>query len=147
MTMEIIIEQLKSVSESQVYEINELLKQLNPDSRIIDINAIKEMIEVPENRLFVAREKVTNKIVGMLTLIIIKTLFSKKGMFEDIVVDKDYRGKGIAAKLISSGIDQARKEELKRIDLTSSPARVAANDLYPRLGFVKRDTNVYRMEL
>ena len=145
--MEIIIEQLKSASDSHVIEINGLLKQLNPDSETIDIYGIKEMIEVPENRLFIAKEKSTNKIVGMLTLIIIKTLFSKKGIFEDIVVDKDYRGNGIAAKLISSGIDQARKEELKRIDLTSSPARVVANDLYPRLGFVKRDTNVYRMEL
>ena len=145
--METIIEQLKSVSDSQVSEINSLLKQLNPDSKTIDIYGIKEMIEAPENRLFVAKEKAANKIVGMLTLIIIKTLFSKKGMFEDIVVDKDYRGNGIAAKLISSGIDQARKEELKRIDLTSSPARVVANDLYPRLGFVRRDTNVYRMEL
>jgi ribosomal protein S18 acetylase RimI-like enzyme len=145
--MEIIIEQLKSVSDSQVLEINSLLKQLNPNSKTIDIYGIKEMMEAPESRLFVAKEKSTNKIVGTLTLIIIKTLFSKKGMFEDIVVDKDYRGNGIAAKLISSGIDQARNEELKRIDLTSSPARVTANDLYPRLGFVKRDTNVYRMEL
>jgi len=145
--MEIIIEQLKTISENQVLEINGLLKQLNPCSKNIDIKDVKEMIEVPENRLFVAKESEGNKIVGMLTLIIIKTLFSKKGMFEDIVVDKDYRGKGIAKKIINFGIDYARKQGLKRIDLTSNPARVAANELYPRLGFVKRDTNVYRMEL
>jgi ribosomal protein S18 acetylase RimI-like enzyme len=145
--MEIAIEQLKVVSESRVDEINDLLKQLNPDSKTIDIDGIEKVIEVPENCLFVAKEKSTNKIVGMLTLIIIKTLFSKKGMFEDIVVDKDCRGRGIAAKLINAAINQARKEGLKRIDLTSNPTRVVANDLYPRLGFIKRDTNVYRMEL
>jgi hypothetical protein len=30
------------------------------------------------------------------------------------------------------------------VDLTSRPSREAANRLYARLGFVPRDTNVYR---
>ena len=32
----------------------------------------------------------------------------------------------------------------KTVDLTSRPSRVAANKLYQKLGFVLRDTNVYR---
>ena len=35
----------------------------------------------------------------------------------------------------------------KTVDLTSRPKREAANRLYRRLGFVERDTNVYRYEL
>jgi len=30
------------------------------------------------------------------------------------------------------------------VDLTSRPSREAANRLYQRIGFVARDTNVYR---
>jgi hypothetical protein len=33
------------------------------------------------------------------------------------------------------------------VDLTSRPSREAANRLYPRIGFVRRDTNVYRFDL
>jgi ribosomal protein S18 acetylase RimI-like enzyme len=32
------------------------------------------------------------------------------------------------------------------VDLTSRPSRTAANRLYQRLGFVERETNVYRFE-
>ncbi|MEK7060924.1 MAG: GNAT family N-acetyltransferase, partial [Patescibacteria group bacterium] len=63
----------------------------------------------------------------------------------DIVVDEEYRGKGIGTKLITAAINQARKEGVKHIDFTSRPQRVAANRLYQRLGFKKRETNVYRL--
>jgi hypothetical protein len=33
------------------------------------------------------------------------------------------------------------------VDLTSRPSREAANRLYQRLGFVARDTNVYRITI
>jgi ribosomal protein S18 acetylase RimI-like enzyme len=33
------------------------------------------------------------------------------------------------------------------VDLTSRPSREAANRLYQRLGFVQRETNVYRYTL
>jgi len=34
----------------------------------------------------------------------------------------------------------------KTVDLTSRPSREAANRLYRRLGFVERETNVYRYD-
>jgi ribosomal protein S18 acetylase RimI-like enzyme len=42
---------------------------------------------------------------------------------------------------------KARAEGVRTVDLTSRPSREAANRLYQRLGFVKRDTNVYRYTL
>jgi hypothetical protein len=33
------------------------------------------------------------------------------------------------------------------VDLTSRPSRQAANRLYLRLGFARRETNVYRRDL
>jgi ribosomal protein S18 acetylase RimI-like enzyme len=41
-------------------------------------------------------------------------------------------------------IEEARKRGAVTVDLTSRPSREAANRLYQRLGFVARDTNVYR---
>ncbi len=36
---------------------------------------------------------------------------------------------------------------LRFVDLTSRPSRVAANNLYKKLGFQMRDTNCYRHQL
>jgi ribosomal protein S18 acetylase RimI-like enzyme len=44
-------------------------------------------------------------------------------------------------------IEEARKRGAVTVDLTSRPSREAANRLYQRLGFVARDTNVYRFTL
>jgi len=44
-------------------------------------------------------------------------------------------------------IDFAMKAGAESIDLTSRPERHAANQLYLKLGFVKRETNVYRLAL
>jgi ribosomal protein S18 acetylase RimI-like enzyme len=46
-----------------------------------------------------------------------------------------------------TAIDYARKAGAKTVDLTSRPSRDVANRLYQRLGFQKRDTNVYRFVL
>ena len=35
----------------------------------------------------------------------------------------------------------------KTVELTSRPSREATNRLYQRIGFVRRDTNVYRYEV
>ena len=44
-------------------------------------------------------------------------------------------------------IGVAEKLGVNTVDLTSRPSREAANRLYKRLGFVQRDTNIYRFEI
>ena len=145
--MEVYIEQVKNYSTGLTEAINRLLKQLNTDATLLKDDEVKTMIDSSANRLFVARKLNGEEIVGMLNLIVFRIPFAKKGLLEDIVVDKKYRGKGIGTRLISAAIDQARQEELKYIDFTSNPMRVEANKLYQRLGFEKRDTNAYRIKL
>ncbi|MCB1026239.1 MAG: GNAT family N-acetyltransferase, partial [Microthrixaceae bacterium] len=63
---------------------------------------------------------------------------------EDVVVDADARGKGVGAALNTFALEVAESLGARSVDLTSRPSREAANRLYQRLGFVQRDTNVYR---
>ncbi len=46
-----------------------------------------------------------------------------------------------------AALDLARAEGAITVELTSRPSREAANRLYLRMGFVVRDTNVYRYTL
>jgi ribosomal protein S18 acetylase RimI-like enzyme len=145
--MEITIEQLKTFSPDITPVLNSLLRQLDLDSKMLGDENVREIVENQSNRFFVARETVNNEIIGMLTLVIYRIPFTKKGILEDVVVDEKYRGKGVGTKLISSAIENARRENVSYLDLTSRPERVAANNLYEHLSFKKRDTNVYRIDL
>ena len=70
-----------------------------------------------------------------------------KAWIDDVVVDGDARGRGVGEALSRAALDEARRRGAKEVDLTSRPTREAANRLYQRLGFVPRDTNVYRFTL
>lgn len=145
--MEITIEQIKTFSPETTQVINNLLVQLNPASRTLNDENVKKIIEEKCNCLLVARETTGNRIIGMLTLITSVSPSVEKGFIEDVVVDEKYRGKGVGEKLMTRALDQAREKGITYVDLTSNPTRIAANKLYQQLGFKKRDTNVYRMEI
>ena len=54
---------------------------------------------------------------------------------------------GIGQALNEYAINLAEQAGAKTIDLTSRPSRESANRLYKRLGFVARETNVYRYSI
>lgn len=108
-------------------------------------NRIIECLQ--QGNLFLACCFEKHKIVGMATIFIEKTLLHTKGIIEDVVVNEDQRGKGLGEQLTEKLIEIARQQSCEFIDLTSRPERAAANRLYEKLGFQKRDTNVFRLEL
>ena len=60
-----------------------------------------------------------------------------------MIVDEDQRGKGFGKKLIDSLINWAKDNKVEIIELTSNPARIAANELYKKVGFILHPTNHY----
>lgn len=86
-------------------------------------------------------------IVGSLTLALFRIPTGLRAWIEDVVVDSSARGKGVGEALNHAAIEAARVRGARTVDLTSRPSREAANRLYQRIGFVVRDTNVYRYEL
>lgn len=107
---------------------------------------LAEIVGSPATVLFVAREA-DGPILGSLTLALFRIPTGLRAWIEDVVVDETARGKGVGAALNEAALDHARAVGARTVDLTSRPSREAANRLYQRLGFVERDTNVYRFEL
>ncbi len=52
--------------------------------------------------------------------------------------------RGVGEALSQAAIRRAVGAGARTVELTSRPSREAANRLYPRLGFVRQDSNVYR---
>lgn len=88
-----------------------------------------------------------DRILGSLTLAWFRIPTGVRAWIEDVVVDESARGRGVGEALNLAALDRARELGAKTVDLTSRPSREAANRLYQRIGFVARDTNVYRYSL
>lgn len=132
------------ITEDIVTAFGQLIPQLCPNCNLPSKKDLEEIVQSDTTVLFLAKEK---DIVGALTLVIYRIPTGIKVWIEDVVVDENMRGKGIAKKLTQHAIDFASDNGISQIDLTSSPTRIAANKLYQKLGFEKRETNAYRIKL
>ena len=109
------------------------------------------MIAAPATMVLVARLAADGEsvgdIVGTLTLVVFRIPTAIRAWIEDVVVDESARGRGVGEALTAAALDRAKAAGARTVDLTSRPSREAANRLYQRLGFIGRDTNVYRYDL
>jgi len=136
------------VTPELVSAFERLIPQLsssNPAPTETELAAICES-EASVLLLAVDREA-EDRILGSLTLAWFRIPTGVRAWIEDVVVDEAARGHGVGELLNRSALDRARELGAKTVDLTSRPSREAANRLYQRIGFVARDTNVYRYSL
>ncbi|MFM8267384.1 MAG: GNAT family N-acetyltransferase [Ilumatobacteraceae bacterium] len=143
--MAVEIELAAAASDEVVEAFARLVPQLSRSSPPPDREALARMIDAEACDVFVAR--VEGRIVGSLTLVVFEIPTGVRAWIEDVVVDEAARGHGVGEALNRAALERARARGAKTVDLTSRPSREAANRLYRRLGFVARDTNVYRYEL
>ena len=83
-------------------------------------------------------------IVGAMVLVVYRVLTGLHGYVEDVIVDEAARGQGIGEGLMREAIRIAEEMGAANIGLTSHARRAAANQLYLKLGFEQRQTNVYK---
>ncbi|HVB18859.1 MAG TPA: GNAT family N-acetyltransferase [Acidimicrobiales bacterium] len=132
-------------TDELVEGLNRLLPQLSANATRLSIADVRAMVRSEASALFIARDE--DKVIGTLTLVIFSIPTGKRAWIEDVVVDADARGLGTGALLTKAAIEVAKKRGVRTIDLSSRPSRAAANALYRKLGFVARETNVYRFSL
>jgi ribosomal protein S18 acetylase RimI-like enzyme len=106
--------------------------------------ALREIVSAPSSVLLLARDsRRGGTIVGALTLVLYRIPTGGRACIEDVVVDEAARGRGVGEALCREAIARARGAGAESVNLTSRPSREAANRLYQRLGFERRETNAY----
>lgn len=144
----ITISQLTGVTESSIAELNMLMQELRVGQSGNAVNGVADMMSLLNDKnIIVTVVKDDEKIVGAATLYIIPKIGKTVAYIEDVVVSSAYRGQGLGEKLIREVIEVAKSRNVRSVGLTSRPAREAANKLYQKVGFIRKETNVYKLAL
>ena len=138
------VEIATQATEELLAACHRLIPQLSSSAKPMTNSELAEIIKSDSTSMLVAR--VDNQIVGLLTLAVFRIPTAVRAWIEDVVVDSSARGHGVGEALNMAAIAEAKRRGAKTVDLTSRPSREAANRLYQRIGFIARDTNVYRFD-
>jgi ribosomal protein S18 acetylase RimI-like enzyme len=134
-------------ADDELYEaFQRLVPQLTNNNPPPSLNDLADLVRDASSTLMVARDD-SGHIVGALTLTVYRVPTGVRSIIEDVIVDNSARGQGIGEMLMLRAIELAREKGAKNISLTSNPMREAANRLYLRVGFKKRETNAYQFKL
>ena len=140
--MSVVVEAVDVATPELVTALNGLLPQLSSNAQPLSLADLETLVHSPSTTLFVARNE--DDVVGTLTLVVFPIPSGERAWIEDVVVDEGARGLGVGEALTRAALDVARSNGVRTVDLTSRPSREAANALYLKLGFERRETNVYR---
>lgn len=147
----ITIEILANPTKDDLRDINMLIPQIAQKPHLLTMQELKRILAQGRDHcnFVVIRAKVGKKthIVGTATVTLTYVPTGRVAMVEDVIVDDAFRGQGLGRKLIQKLIDIARAKKAKHISLYTNVARVAANAMYQKMGFFKKDANYYRINL
>lgn len=121
------------------------MPQLSSSCSLPSASEIAEIAASPATRLLAA--EIDGELAGITVLVLFRLPTGLRAWIEDVVVDSAFRSRGVGEALLREALRQASAAGSRTVDLTSRPEREAAIRLYERVGFERRDTNVFRCRL
>ena len=140
----ITVEQATAATDDLAGAFRRLIPQLSSSAAPPSATELRDIVGSPVITLLLARDVATREIVGSLTLAVFRIPTGMRAWIEDVVVDASARRRGVGEALSREALRLALAKGARTVELTSRPSRVAANRLYQGLGFVPRETTVYR---
>jgi ribosomal protein S18 acetylase RimI-like enzyme len=144
---DITIEQVKDYSSDVEGAVRNFVSHLGKNYQPFTADSLKEIVNSPQSFLFIARHVPTNTIAGMVFEIVYRIPYAGKAYIDDLFIDEKFRKIGIATRLMQKAVENAKAHKASYIEFTSNPQRIESNNLYSKLGFTKRETNVYRLSI
>lgn len=138
------VEELLSYTPADVEDLDLLMHELSPTS-FCNEEILDAVLQDVNSHAYIIREG--GHIVASGALCIMHNLEFTIASVESIVVSSQYRGRGYGKELMKYIIEEVNRLKVRSIHLTSNPKRVAANNLYQSLGFVKYETNCYHFDI
>ena len=137
------VEELSSYAPQDLADLDALMHELSATS-FCNEELLNNALNDANVHVYVIRDE--GHILATGTLCIKHTLEFTIADIESVVVSSKCRGRGYGKELMKAMIEAATKMKVHHIQLTSRPARVAANKLYQDLGFERYETNCYKLK-
>jgi len=132
--------EIQAASEADLASILALYAEVEDDARVISIEEARlvfaRMGNYPDYRVYVAKSG--KSIVGTFALLIMDNLAhmgAPSGVVEDLVVHRDWRGKGVGKQMMQFAMNRCRERGCYKLALSSNLKREAAHRFYDDLGF------------
>jgi ribosomal protein S18 acetylase RimI-like enzyme len=140
------VEHADRTTDELVAALARLVPELSSSATVPTADEVRAIVESPATTVLVARNE-HDVVVGCLTLALFRIPTGVRAWIEDVVVAEGARGQGVGEALTREAVRVAKDAGARTVDLTSRPEREAANRLYEKVGFRRRETNVYRYDL
>ena len=134
------IYRLLDIDSTTAEGIRLLVSQLSLTAPLPSDDYLKEMIKNDNTQLFIVR--CDGNIIGMAILCRCMMPTGNKYWIEDVTIDVNHRGKKLGKRLVHYMLSTLDNDST--VLLTSRPSRTTANKMYQGMGFMKRETNVYK---
>ncbi len=138
------IRELHGCSPTQTEDLKRLMTELS-DKVAFTFEKCMAVLEDANCHLYAIEEE--EHVIGCASLCVFHSPSGTKASIEDVVVSSAYRGQHLGKQLMEYVIEQAKAFSPIELHLTSAPKRVEANGLYKSMGFQKKETNTYRLNL
>src|SRR3990167_1642340 len=133
-----VVMMMKKMFAFDLDRIRELISQLDKSAYVNEYSLYKAIING-----YISTVYDNGKLIGMGWIFPRQTLLRRQAVVEDMIVDEEYRGKGLGKRLINDLIKWAEINNMDMVELTTNPLREAANHLYKSVGFKFHPTNHY----
>jgi GNAT superfamily N-acetyltransferase len=132
--------EIRAATEADLPSILALYVDVEDDGRVLSIEQARSvftrMRSYPDYTVYVAM--LGGSIVGTFALLIMDNLAhmgARSGVLEDVVVQRDCRGKGVGKQMVRFAMDRCREKGCYKLALSSNLKREAAHRFYDGLGF------------
>jgi ribosomal protein S18 acetylase RimI-like enzyme len=142
------IASVTSTSDELWRALLRLVPQLTSNNPPPSREHLAALVNSEFSTLLIARHpNADSPIVGAACLTVYRVPTGIRAIVEDVIVDETMRGKGVGERLVHRCLEIARERGATAVALTSNPKREAANQLYVKMGFTRRETNSYSYDL
>jgi len=142
----------RQAKRTDLHEILNLYKELNPDDPILQIEKANSIWDIIERnsliRYYVATDN--EKIIASCTIALIPNL-TRGGrpyaIIENVITKAEYRNKGIGRGIINAAVDFAKENNCYKVILLSSVKRTEAHRFYESIGFDGKSKRGFELRL
>jgi ribosomal protein S18 acetylase RimI-like enzyme len=136
---------VRRVDEELIEAAARLVPQLQSSATAPGHWELEQIVRHSDTTLLIVREG--HAIVGMLMLAVFRGPTGPRAWIEDLVVDEPARGRGAGTLLTQEALRIAAERGAHTAQLSCQPSRLGPNRVYQRLGFKRREANLYRYRM